>query len=447
MKTNRKPPAFAEKTHEGAPAARLTPEQALRRSVMSCLLWESEFYEDGVEIGDRIMALAEKVSPEFLSGLAREARHVGKLRHVPLLLLRALVARGSGAMVREAIHDVISRADELPELLAIYWKDGRTPLAMQLQRGLASAFLKFDEYQLAKYDRPGAIRLRDVLFLSHAKPDSPDREAMWKRLANGELAAPDTWEVGLLSGGDKRETFERLLREGKLGYLALLRNLRNMEQAGVPEGLIRDAIQARRGADRVLPFRFFAAAKAAPRFEDALDAALLAGLASAEKLAGRTVVIVDVSGSMTAPLSSRSDMTRMMAASAVASIMREVSGDVSVYATGTITVPVPARRGMALVDAVVSAQREAGGGGIYLKRAMDFVAAREKAPARVVVVTDEQDCGAGYGDAPADAQVIGGRNYLINVASARNGIGYGRWTHIDGFSENVIRFIAESERG
>ena len=115
-----------------------------------------------------------------------------------------------------------------------------------MKKGLAAAFPKFDEYALAKYDRGGPVKLRDVLFLAHAKPRDEAQAEVWKRLIAGELTTPDTWEVALSSSGaDKREAWERLLREQKLGALALLRNLRNMREAGVDE----DA-RARRRSDR-----------------------------------------------------------------------------------------------------------------------------------------------------------------------------------------------------
>ena len=102
---------------------------------------------------------------------------------------------------------------------------------------------KFDAYQLAKYDRDGPVRIRDVLFLVHAKPKDAAQEKVWKELVDGTLAAPDTWEVALSAGKDKRETFERLIAENKLGGLALLRNLRLMQNAGVPRATIAAAIE------------------------------------------------------------------------------------------------------------------------------------------------------------------------------------------------------------
>src|SRR6185369_12747391 len=185
---------------------------------------------------------------------------------------------------------------------AIYWADGRTPLAASVKKGLAAAFTSFDEYALAKYDRSGPVKLRDVLFLCHARPRDAAQAELWKRLAAGELATPDTWEVALSSGGDKRAHWERLLVEGRLGALALLRNLRNMKDAGVSEDYIAAALETVR-TDRVLPFRFLAAARYAPQWEPNLERAMFRSLEGAPKLAGRTVLLVDVSGSMVAPLS------------------------------------------------------------------------------------------------------------------------------------------------
>src|SRR5215471_3667277 len=155
------------RTHEGAPAATITPEQSLRRSVLACMLWENEFYESGETIAARIRALAPQVAPEQVAALAVEARTAMKLRHAPLLLVREMARHAAHrALVAETLVRVIQRADELAEFVAIYWADGRTPLAAQVKKGLADAFTSFDEYALAKYNRDGVVKLRDVLFLS-----------------------------------------------------------------------------------------------------------------------------------------------------------------------------------------------------------------------------------------------------------------------------------------
>ena len=420
-------------TFEGAPAIKLNAEQSLRRSVLSCLLWEDEFYEDGLAIADRIAVLAAEVAPSVVADLAVEARERFNLRHAPLMLLCALARTGSGtSLVSETIARVIQRADELSEFLSLYWRHGRKPLSKQMKKGLAAAFGKFDAYQLAKYDRDGPVKLRDVLFLVHAKPKDEAQAALWKQVAERSLPAPDTWEVALSGGADKKASFERLLAERKLGYLALLRNLRNMDQAGVDEALVKEAILARRGAERVLPFRYVAAARAAPRFEPWLDQALAETVLEGPVFEGRTLVLVDVSGSMDWKLSAKSDLTRMDAAATLASI---VPGDVRVFTFSQEVVEVPPRRGMAGVDAVIRSQAH---GGTLLGAAIKRI--NGVPHDRLIVITDEQSA-----DKVPDPKAV--KAYMVNVASARNGVGYeGRWTHIDGFSEAVLGFMREHER-
>ena len=75
---------FGPRTHEGAPARNISTELQLRRSVLACMLWESQFYEDGVEIAGRIAELVPKVAAEKVAALAVEAREKMKLRHAPL---------------------------------------------------------------------------------------------------------------------------------------------------------------------------------------------------------------------------------------------------------------------------------------------------------------------------------------------------------------------------
>ncbi|HUI41294.1 MAG TPA: TROVE domain-containing protein [Terriglobia bacterium] len=424
----------APKTHEGGAARALTPELALRRSVLACLLWESQFYEDGVEIGGRIQELVPRVEAAQVAGLAVEARERMKLRHAPLLLVREMARHKTHrALVAETLERVIQRADELAEFIAIYWQHGKTPLSAQVKKGLAAAFGKFDEYQLAKYDRAQPVRLRDVLFLCHAKPRDAAQAALWKRLVAGELATPDTWEVALSAtrGENKREAWERLLLERRLGALALLRNLRNLKQAGVADELVLDAL-ARIRTSRVLPFRFIAAARQAPQWEEALERAMLASVAAQEKLPGRTAVLVDVSGSMTAPLSRRSEMLRTDAAYGLAILLREIAAEANVYSFSDRLVRVPARRGFALRDALEASQPH---NATYLGAAIKQI---EEPYDRLIVITDEQ--------AHDDVAEPRGRGSMVNVASYKNGVGYGEWTHIDGWSESVVDYIRELER-
>jgi hypothetical protein len=350
---------------------------------------------------------------------------------VPLLLANLLIKNHPTFNAQPTIVDVIRRADELAEFLAIYWRDGRCSIDNQVKKALAKAFNKFNAYQLAKYNHDKAIKLRDVLRICHAKPIDDEQSAVFKKIIEGTLESPDTWEVSLSSGADKKETFTRLLQENKLGYLALLRNLRNMDSAGVDDTLIKSAILDGKGSDKVLPFRYVAAARACPRFEPSLDEMLIKTIAGLPKLAGKTVVLVDVSGSMDSRLSGKSDLTRMDAACTLASVINAES--LRVFSFSNNLVECPPRKGMAGIDAIRKSQNHSGtelGGALNeLHRKLTYD--------RIIVITDEQSH-----DRVPEPQGIG---YMINVASYKNGVGYGQWNHIDGFSENVIRWIQELE--
>jgi hypothetical protein len=438
MKTNLKTQSTAF-THEGAPAIPSNPSRELRRAVMACLLWEDQFYESGQSIADRIKALVALVPAQEVADLAVEARTKFHLRHVPLLLVRELARRRNGIfpgnLVGRTLSAVIQRADELSEFLSIYWADKRQPLSKQVKLGLAHAFGKFNAYQLGKYKgEDKKVKLRDVLFLCHAKPKDEAQAGLWRALVNGTLATPDTWEVALSAGEDKKATFERLIREGKLGYLALLRNLRKMLEVGIDETLVRAALSSGAVGSKALPFRFIAAARAAPRFEVQLDAAMAQAVQDLPKLPGRTVVLVDVSGSMDGALSAKSDLTRMDAACGLAIMAREMCDDCRIFAFSIYVAEIPARRGMGLSDAIQSSMPH---GGTMLGNAVAAINANTPYD-RLIVVTDEQS-----------AQVVPpslGKGYMINVASYQNGIGYGPWTRLDGFSEAILTYIHEAEK-
>jgi hypothetical protein len=445
-------------THGGGNAKWVSPELMLKRSVCACLLWENEFYEDGETITKRIKSLVPQCDPQFVSELAIEARTVMNLRHVPLLLAVEMTKYAiHKKYVAMTLEKIIQRPDEITEYLAIYFGGSdrrvlKSKLSKQSKKGLRAAFYKFNEYSLAKYNQDGGIKLRDALFLVHANPKTEAQADLFKRLADKELKTPDTWEVALSAGANKKETFLRLIQEKKLGALAFLKNLRGMHESGVSESVVAEYI-ANVDLSKVLPFRFISAARMVPQWESVIDIGFLRRTTQMPKLKGKTVVIIDVSGSMYGSrVSAKSDMTRALAACALAAICRELCETSSIYATAGNdgmrihkTVLVPSRHGMALVDAIHSLSHPLGGGGIFLKQVMDYVRTQEKTADRTIIITDEQDCSQGEEDSPSRALPLG-TGYLINVASNQFGIGYDRWTHFDGFSESIMTYLIEAEK-
>jgi hypothetical protein len=431
-------------THEGAVAVFINPVDQLRRSVMANMLWEDEFYEDGQSIAKRIQEtvaeiLKTKNGPQKVADIAYEARTQMKLRHVPLLLVAALIhanTKETRALVAGTITRVVQRPDEMGELISLYWDGKRKMLPSQMKKGLGEAFRKFDAYACAKWNSDSAaVKLRDVLFLAHVKPANEEQTALWKKIVEKTLESPDTWEVNLSGGADKKETFTRLLKEEKLGALALLRNLRNMQQAGVEESLIREGL-GKMKTERVLPFRFITAARYAPALEPELEKAMFKCLEGHAQLKGKTVLVVDHSGSMEAPISGKSELKRFDAACALAMLLREICEQVQVVSFTNDAVTVPPRRGFALRDAIFDAQHW---GGTHIPTAVKF--ADKLGYDRCIVVTDEQSHESGLSK-PLD----GARGYFINVASNKNGIGYGKWTHIDGWSEAVVDYMERFEQ-
>lgn len=418
-------------TFEGGTASRTNSEEALKRSVLSTLLWEDGFYEDGEAIAARIARLTKEVGAEKSVAIMMEAKLGQKLRHAPLLMAVAMAE--AGWLKAAHVDAVVTRADDLSEFLALYWANGRKPLDHQIKKGLALAFRKFNEYQLAKYNRPKAVKLRDVLRMVRPKPVDEAQAALWGRLLKDELATPDTWETALSGGADKKATFERLLAENNLGDLAFIRNLRNMVEAKVDRAAIKASF-AKREWKWILPFQFVSAARYAPSLEPEIETAMLKSMDGMDKIPGRVTILVDGSGSMADPLSAKSDMKRFDVACGLAILARELCSDVEVFRFNNTAELVPARRGFALRDALGlanggtqmwSAIRTAGGGLSSGKRDL------------MIVITDEQTQDQGtVSDANAGLLVI------VNVAANEHGVGYGKGSvHINGWSENVIQYL------
>lgn len=449
MRTNVNSPSNPVFTAEGGQAVRINAVQQLTRLINSCFLWENGFYVDGKTVAEQIVETAHACPMGTVAGLAVEARHTHHLRHVPLLLVAAMATHplrskhGGATVLQTTVTSVIDRADELGECLAVYAKilgiNGRQPgngfkrrVPSAMRRGLAKAFDKFSEYQFAKYNRDGQFTLRDVARIVHPGAHG-ERGALYKKIVKGEkLASPQTWEEQLSGGADKRLVFTQLLNDGKLGYLALLRNLRGMLDAGVDDQLIKDAILAQKGgADKVLPFRYTAAARHAPRLEKELDTALKSAVGNLPKFEGRTIVLVDTSGSMSDRLSAKSDLTRRDAAATLASV---IDGNIRVFWFTDQVGELPHRLGMAGIDQIGRAPS----GGTYLGNAVAKI--NELPHDRLIVITDEQS--ADRVPAPKAKHA-----YMINVAANKNGVGYLQgWTHIDGFSEGVLRYIHAVEK-
>jgi len=268
--------------HEGAAAWRMTPEWELYSSVVTTMGVEDTFYERGDDRARRIADLVRKVEPEYVAQLAIYAREAMHLRSVPLLLLVELAQCHRGdSLVSRAVSRTLQRADEITELLMCYqWRTGKrdlTGLSSQLRKGLADAFNHFDEYQFAKYNRKDRkVTLRDALRLVHPKPKDERQKELFRKILSDSLETPYTWETELSrvgrqrfdSAADKKEAvrkvWQELIASRRMGYMATLRNLRNMLDVQMDKESIEQVCNYLANAEAVaksrqLPFRFLSA--------------------------------------------------------------------------------------------------------------------------------------------------------------------------------------------
>lgn len=440
---------------QGVLAAKQSPIEQLRRMTLAGLLWENLFYIDGVAAAQKMAELVAVCEDEAVIDLAIECREKQKLRHIPLYLLVLLVKKSRHPRIAEALARVCTRADMMTDFLALYAKENGKikPLAKVVQRGLGAAMTQFDEYQLAKYDRDAAFKLRDVLRLCHPSPADEIQSALWLRVKNRTLQTPDTWEVGLSaaqSTEEKRAVWERLITEGKIGALAFLRNLRNMRESGVPSGVIRQGFAAVKSS-MLLPLNFVAAERENPEFRRDIEDLMLRTYDKAPKIPGRTLFIVDRSGSMGSGISAKSKFSRQDAANAMAmlAVLRcedcelvITAGDDAERSHKSILIPYP-KRGFSLFEDIANAA--VGGGGIFTRQVLEWAKMKTTGTFdRIIVFSDSQDCDFPNARVP---KPFGQRNYIVDVSAHQHGINYkGIWdAEISGWSEHFLTYIAAME--
>jgi len=176
--------------------------------VLTTFFNEAKYYGDNSEeIIENIKAVLE-IDPRFIANLAIYARKEMHLRSISHVLVAELANHTNGKpFARKAIAEVVERVDDITEILSYYLATYGKPIPASMKKGLADAFSKFDEYQLAKYNRKKEIRLKDILNLVHPKPLNNEQSNMWKRLLDGNLATPVTWETELSANGTTKEVW------------------------------------------------------------------------------------------------------------------------------------------------------------------------------------------------------------------------------------------------
>lgn len=343
----------------GGTAYSMDKKIKLVTQVLTSFFGEPKYYGDNTkEIVESIKYMAE-VDPEFLSKLAIYAREIFYLRSIAHVIVAELAYSIEGKpYIRETIYRVVQRPDDMTEILAYYLFNYGKPIPNSLKKGISDCYKKFTEYHLAKYNRKQDVRLKDVLCLTRPNPENKTRASLWKKVLEDNLEVPVTWETKLSAEGNKKEVWEELIEENRLGYMALLRNLRNIIQSGAKN--IDKVYNYLQDPDAIakskqLPFRFFSAYRelehlpvASNQVFDVLENALEISASNLPYFNGTTFLVNDNSGSMQSTLSARSKITYNDVGSLLMSIAQRFCENsyTSVFGTNFKVVSASSRSGI-----------------------------------------------------------------------------------------------------
>ncbi len=439
----------------GGVAFKRNKESELVFAVLSTFL-ENKFYENGDERLKRICKLVKDNKPEFVAKLAIVARNEFNLRSVSHVLIGELAKNHKGDnLVMKTIVKCAVRPDDLTEICSYI----EIPIPKQVKRGIRRALLKFSPYQLAKYRGEGnKWSLVDLFNLSHPNPKfaSKEQAKAWKDLINGKLKSFDTWETEI-SANPSKETWESLVTQDKLGYMALIRNLNNLVKYQISDVTFQIAINKLVDKEailhsKLLPFRFYTAYKTVQgnrSLSDAISEAMDIAVSNVPEFKGKTLIAIDTSGSM------MGDPIEKAAIFGATLLKTNAGADVILYDTdiqefkGSGRTPV-----VDLADRII---KDANGGGTNTSLVFQY-AEKKGIYERIIIISDNESW--------ADSCFNSGTQETYNRYKKNTGAdpfvyaidieGYGtkditgaidKVFHLSGWSNRLLDFVAQAEKG
>ena len=367
----------AVKSHEGGIVYQATPYQELCDRVLTSFYGEDKFYESAQKSNDKLIKLIHQVGkqdPIFVLKLAILAREQFYLRTISQVIISEISKIYKGdSRTKQTIARIIQRPDDMTEILSYIINSnaqieqtltGQTrhknkKIPNSIKKGIAIAIHKFDEYQLSKYNSSKKeVKLKDVFNLTHPKPANAKQAKLWESLITGTIKQAETWERKISASGKeenaeeaKKEAWENLIKNNKLGYMATLRNINNFLKAGLSNELhikVQKFISNEKAVlnSKQLPFRFYSAYKMISENKDfdpftikhykkALEQAMHISVKNIKSFKGRTMVVVDTSGSMESFISQRSTMTMLEIGCVLGSVVNEMADDAIIAAFAT----------------------------------------------------------------------------------------------------------------
>lgn len=459
----------------GGEAYKLTPELELVSFLLTSFV-KDQYYQSESAVPKRVTELLGKVKPDFAAKAAIFTRTEFNMRSISHIVAAELAEYAKGKPWAKNFYEkVVVRPDDITEILSYYFgkaKDQKETNAMR--KGLGAAFAKFDAYQLSKYRAEGkSISLVDAVNILHPRPSKRNGDAL-TRLINGTLTNQSTWETKLTQAGQSAEdeddkkilkgkAWADLIKEGKLGYMALLKNLRNIiDQA--PE-VLDEALKQLKDPDhvkksRVLPFRFYTAyqeiqklgSAPARKTLSALSKALDASFANVPKFDGETLVVVDHSGSMGSGVGSNFQMGALFGVALAKSNNADFMyfGDYAKYRDVDLDAPTLSQ--LETLDALNGGYSSHGSLG-YVGHGTNFQAifdTANKVYDRIVIFTD---CQAWMGNTNYGQQQYRARTgahpfiYTVDLAGyGSSQFGDSKAFHLAGFSEKIFDIMGLLEQ-
>lgn len=444
-------------------AYRMSDKDKLVTQVLTSLFNEEKFYGDNsIDIVKNIEKVVEE-DPRFIANLCIYVRKEMHLRTISHVLLGALAKSNSGKpYVRNVMNNCIERVDDMTEALAYYINTYGKPIPNSMKKGIADKILTFDEYQLAKYNRSNSIKLRDLLCLVHPKAKNKEQSDMFKRLLEGKLQTPITWETQLSSRGNTKEVWEELIENKNLGYMAMLRNLRNIIKADVSNmdkvyEFLSDEKKVLKS--KLLPFRYYSAYNTlknegigTSKIFDTLETAIKHSTKNINKLSGKTFISADVSGSMNSFISGKSNIT----CSEIALVMMSIANYICEETITTTFDTKLYNNSLSTQNGIIAnaSSIRVNGGGTDISLPIRYLLSNKIFVDRIIILSDNE---INYGYGVVCQKYVEEYKRKINPKVWVHAIdmqGYGtqqfygeRVNVIAGWSEKVLDFINNVEEG
>lgn len=475
----------------------------------------SDLDEVSQEVIATFLDIANGDNPKDALVIANWLRNEMNIRLTPqVLLVLASRHEATKQFVREYASKIVVRPDEVKICFSVHrYFFGMKNLSNSLDKGLGDALSKFGERALLKYDTPDYPTWKNVLETLSRSKDKPLSHGVAKYFITGEvdkketpiiaarkkLAECDTindkakklisksfanWEVVLSQFGNTPQVWEYLLEDGLVGYMALLRNLRNILEAGVNDAAIERVCEKLSNKEEVLnskqlPFRYTMAYHILSPFYqsyswnsdeehnftpadnsqvnkvlEAIEIATDHASENVPEIQGESWIFVDNSGSMTQPVSDKSKTTCMLAANTLAGIFaRRSTGKAHLYAFGTDIAAVPFSKRNSSIDIakrIISADTKGMSTNGY--RCIQEVIAKAAKPDRIIIFTDMQVYGEGSMNGEWRKLLASSKNTWLHVVNLNGygdtGVKEGNNVNlVGGFSEKIIPSLIKAEGG